>query len=121
MRTKLDKVLLGLGDANILTKMGEYDLISECPSESVANLLEEAITKETNHLLRAYVILLWAEMRLELGYDDEAIAFIEELERQVEIQESQHCLASCYYAEYLFGKKDIKDKVQNILNDVKGD
>lgn len=116
MGTKLDEIMMDLDKGDLLTRIEVYEVLSKHPDNQVEILLKDAIAREQNEWARAYMILLWAELRKTIGGEmEEALAFIYELEYRKEIYESECCMISCYYAEYLLGNQSVEKKVENML------
>ena len=93
-----------------------YDLLSEKADEETFTLLKDAIKYEEKESVRAYIIILCAEMMKTLGYNDEvAFSFINGLENSEDVKDSTYCMGSCYLAKHMFGDTTAKDKVEEIM------
>lgn len=110
-------VLLRLAqDKDALVRTEAYDSLSVFESEDVERFLEDAMRKEKDHLACSYAILSWADIAVAL-YDDvsEKILLAEELKKTSRIVRSEHCLLSCSYAQYIFGREEMLDEMLGFL------
>ena len=103
------------GDEDELVRIEAYDSLSVIHVDDVEIFLATAMINESDELARSYSIISWAGVALALHYDPlEQISKIEKLKTQ---EESQKCVLSYCYAQYIFGKKEILDELLSYLND----
>lgn len=94
-----------------------YDSLCISPDKETLDFLKEAIEEEYNEMARSYAIILWTEVSRALGMAaDEILDYIHALEGQYDLQQSEYCLNSCYYAEYLLGEQTALNKMKGMLN-----
>lgn len=106
------------GFETIRGRVEMYELLSKQPDEESLYLLKEAVKCEERESVRAYIIILCAEMMKALGYNEQAaLGLIDELQNIEEIKQAKYCLGSCYLARYMFGDTTVKNQVEEMLGE----
>lgn len=115
---KSKKVLLKLAcDKKALVRVDAYDSLSIFQSEEVERFLRKAILKEKNEIACAYAIMSWSDIVLVMDRDiSKKRLFINKIKKIKRIQKSEQCMLSCYYAQYILGKRKSIKKILSFLN-----
>lgn len=117
----MDVLLEKIDSKDVLQRVEVYDSLSEYPCQKALQLLGNAVESEDNELARSYVTMLWAEMSKALGNDAlQASNCIQKLKRRQDVQRSEYCMSSCYYAEYILGNESAMDEIKKIWKNSEG-
>lgn len=115
--TNAKNILLHLSkDKEELVRISAYDSLSVFDSKDVEKTLKKAIQKERKSLACAYAIMAWAEVvvaRRKFVWRQKC--FIKKLKKKARIQNTEHCRMHCYYAQYLFGEKEVLKEILGFL------
>ncbi len=101
-------VLLKLAqDNNSLVRAEAYDSLSVFVSKEVESFLKNAILSERNEIACTYAIMSWADVAINLGNRILKRILLYKLKKISKIKRSERCMLSCYYAEYILGRKKV--------------
>lgn len=112
------KVLLKLAcDKKAMVRTDAYDSLAVFKSKEVEKFLKKAILNEKDEMACAYAIMSWSDVAAALDEDIlKKKSFISKLKKLPNIQKSERCMLSCYYALYVLGKKKSIKNITSFLN-----
>ena len=101
------KALLGLaGDKKAMVRCEAYDSLSVFQRKDVEKFLKKAVEEEENELALSYAIMSWADVAAARGKNvEEKRSYATHLQRIMQIKKWNQCSMSCFYAEYVLGRK----------------
>lgn len=115
---KSKKVLLKLAcDKKAMVRTDAYDSLAVFKSKEVEKFLKKAILNEKDEMACAYAIMSWSDVAAALDEDIlKKKSFISKLKKLPNIQKSERCMLSCYYALYVLGKKKSIKNITSFFN-----
>lgn len=101
------KALLRLaGDKKAMVRCEAYDSLSVFQRKDVERFLKKAVEEEENELALSYAIMSWADVAAARGKNvEEKRSYATHLQRIMQIKKWNQCSMSCFYAEYVLGRK----------------
>lgn len=101
------KALLRLaGDKKAMVRCEAYDSLSVFHRKDVEKFLKKAVEEEENELALSYAIMSWADVAAARGKNvEEKRSYATHLQRIMQIKKWNQCSMSCFYAEYVLGRK----------------
>lgn len=101
------KALLELaGDKKAMVRCEAYDSLSVFHRKDVEKFLKKAVEEEENELALSYAIMSWADVAAARGKNvEEKRSYATHLQRIMQIKKWNQCSMSCFYAEYVLGRK----------------
>ena len=101
------KALLGLAcDKKAVVRCEAYDSLSVFHRKDVEKFLKKAVEEEENELALSYAIMSWADVAAARGKNvEEKRGYATHLQRIMQIKKWNQCSMSCFYAEYVLGRK----------------
>lgn len=101
------KALLRLaGDKKAMVRCEAYDSLSVFQRKDVEKFLKKAVEEEENELALSYAIMSWADVAAARGKNvEEKRSYATHLQRIMQIKKWNQCSMSCFYAEYVLGRK----------------
>ena len=113
------KALLGLArDKKAMVRCEAYDSLSVFHRKDVEKFLKKAVEEEENELALSYAIMSWADVAAARGKKvEEKRNYATHLQRIMQIKKWNQCSMSCFYAEYVLGRKSA---IQGIIYYLEG-
>ena len=101
------KALLRLaGDKKAMVRCEAYDSLSVFQRKDVEKFLKKAVEEEENELALSYAIMSWVDVAAARGKNvEEKRSYATHLQRIMQIKKWNQCSMSCFYAEYVLGRK----------------
>lgn len=112
------KILLKLArDKKSMVRIDAYDSLAVFAFEDVEIFLKKAILHEKNEMACAYAIMSWGDISGALGGDmQKRKFFVNKIKMLERIKNSERCMLSCYYVEYILGRRERIKKIMFYLN-----
>ena len=94
------------GDKKAMVRCEAYDSLSVFHRKDVEKFLKKAVEEEENELALSYAIMSWADVAAARGKNvEEKRSYATHLQRIMQIKKWNQCSMSCFYAEYVLGRK----------------
>ena len=94
------------GDKKAMVRCEAYDSLSVFQRKDVEKFLKKAVEEEENELALSYAIMSWADVAAARGKNvEEKRSYATHLQRIMQIKKWNQCSMSCFYAEYVLGRK----------------
>lgn len=100
-------------DKNDYVRTEVYDSLSVFSDANTVQLLQNAISTETNNLARSYAIMSFGDVVYNLGISDDYKQYVDKIKS---CNKSKNCILSCLYCLYQFGENVIED-ILSFLDD----